>query len=146
MPLTDEQWQLLQPIFPPSPAAVHNRGRPLIDDRRVLDAILWKFAFGIPWYDLPGHYPSHQTCYRRYRQWRGTGQLWPGASAALQNDLRTRGGLDIQEALLNGDLALHIHGGKFTFTYPDHLRDTWQLKTASILLCLALQRNQGGKL
>ena len=98
--LTDDQWFLLQPILPsPSPgctpvlsrtqpppvvpagyyrlypAALNRRGRPPIDERHILEAILYKICHAIPWYDLPGDFPSHQTVYRRYCQWQRIG-LW----------------------------------------------------------------------
>ena len=46
--LTDAQWDRLKPLLPP-----HKPGRRRQDDRRVLNAILWKLATGAPWRDLP---------------------------------------------------------------------------------------------
>jgi len=71
MDLTDEQWLLIAPLLPPpSPA---RRGRPTLDTRRILNGIFWKLATHSPWYDMPPHYPSHQSCYRFYHQWRSSG-------------------------------------------------------------------------
>ena len=72
LPLTDEQWAEIKPLINPTGSAA-TRGRPPIDERLVLDAILWKLASNKPWYDLPVsqgsvQFPSRQTCYRRYRQ------------------------------------------------------------------------------
>ena len=38
----------------------------------------------LPWYDLPPQFPSHQTVYRRYRQWRWTVLLDAIRSSLLQ--------------------------------------------------------------
>ena len=68
MDLTDQQWQLLQPLFnehypQPTPRSLEVGGRPPIDPRPILDAILWKIRNNAPWYDLPRRYPSYQTAY-----------------------------------------------------------------------------------
>ena len=36
--LTDEEWAVIQPLLPNKP-----RGVPRVDDRRVLNGILWRF-------------------------------------------------------------------------------------------------------
>ena len=41
LPLTDEQWAKIEPLIPP-PESAAGRGRPPIDERLVLDAILRK--------------------------------------------------------------------------------------------------------
>ena len=41
LPLTDEQWAKIESLIPP-PESAATRGRPPIDERLVLDAILWK--------------------------------------------------------------------------------------------------------
>jgi transposase len=62
--LSPPQWELFQSVLPASPPG---RGRPAPNNRFILEAILYKLASGLPWYDLPARYPSHQTAYRRYR-------------------------------------------------------------------------------
>src|SRR5574341_765243 len=96
MDLTDEQWQLVEPLLLPLPP--RGRGRPPRDGRAVLNGILWKLCTGEPWYNLPPAYPSHQTCYRYYRQWQRAGLLRE-ILARLEEDLRVRGGLDLQRAV-----------------------------------------------
>jgi hypothetical protein len=41
MNLSDEQWALIQPLLPPPPSAAL-RSPPPLDDRRILDGVLWK--------------------------------------------------------------------------------------------------------
>ncbi len=104
-PLSDEQWRLIYHIFPPPSTALG--GRPCIDERRVLDGILFKFTTGYPWYDLPEGYPSWQTCYRRFRLWLRQGILHQ-IFALLYADLRQRGGVDLVQALKDGRLGFEL--------------------------------------
>ena len=132
MLLTDEQRTLLGPLFPAPPASPA-RGRPPIDDRLVLDAVLWKLATRCPWYDLPPAAPPHQTVYRRYRQWQRTG-LFDRLLAILRHDLRTRGRFDLQTALASGDIAIGLVGRRLRVTAAPHLLGTWQLATALVVI------------
>jgi len=136
MDLTDDQWRLLQPLLPPPSPAL--RGRPPLDDHRILDAILWKLRTDSPWYDLPDTYPSYQTCYRRYRFW-----LWCGVFtkvlSALYQDLSQRGGLDVRHALKEGILAVKHLEGRWAWDADPSLEGTWQLSTALVFVSLALK-------
>ena len=49
--LSDEEWSIIQPLLPNKP-----RGVPRVDDRRVLNGILWRFRTGAPWRDIPERY------------------------------------------------------------------------------------------
>ncbi|MFE1335376.1 transposase, partial [Streptomyces microflavus] len=42
--LSDAEWDLMRPLLP-RPAL----GRPRLDDRMVLNGIVWKFRTGVPW-------------------------------------------------------------------------------------------------
>ena len=46
--LTDFEWRIVQPLLPNKP-----RGVPRVDDRRVINGILWRFRTGSPWADIP---------------------------------------------------------------------------------------------
>jgi len=78
--LTDAQWAYLQPMLP-KPA---KRGRPPIDRRRILDAVLYVVKCGCPWRYLPADFPHWKTVYHVFRQWIHNHQ-W----AALNDALRT---------------------------------------------------------
>lgn len=58
--LTDFEWRVIKPLLPKKP-----RGVPRVDDRRVLNAILWVLRTGAPWRDLPERYGPYTTCYNR---------------------------------------------------------------------------------
>jgi hypothetical protein len=136
--LTDEQWQVVHPLIPPpSPAA--GRGRPLIDERAVLNGILWKIRANASWYDMPSRYPSWQTCYRRYHQWQRSGLL-NSILAAIFLDLNKRGGLNPQRAFIDGTFAINRVGSGYQFLIDSRWQDTWQLSTAMILVSMGIKR------
>ena len=75
MELTDAQWAILEPLIPVPRTRRDGRGRPWKPARLVLDAITWILRTGAPWRYLPAHYPSYQTCHRRFQQWVRDGTL-----------------------------------------------------------------------
>ncbi len=46
--LTDHEWAAIRPMLPNKP-----RGVPRVNDRRVLNGIIWVLQSGAPWRDLP---------------------------------------------------------------------------------------------
>jgi transposase len=68
--LTDYEWSIIEPLLPQK-----SRGIARVDDRRVLNGILWRFRTGWPWADVPERYGSHTTCYNRFVRWRKAG-IW----------------------------------------------------------------------
>src|SRR5881227_3510839 len=51
--LTDEQWELIEDLFPEN---AHHRGGQWKDHRMMLNAIFWWLRTGAPWRDLPERY------------------------------------------------------------------------------------------
>lgn len=49
--LTDREWSIIEPLLPNKPRSV-----PRVDDRRVLNGILWRFRTGSPWAEIPERY------------------------------------------------------------------------------------------
>jgi transposase len=142
MILTDAQWQLIQPLIAPHLPVKSNPnlgGRPPINERLVLDGILYKLTTNLPWYDLPPSYPSYQTCYRRYRQWQRLGVL-NAILAALYQDCLERGGVDPLNALEQGLVSLTHENGEWRCCIAPHLHHTWQLSVILLFLGVALRR------
>jgi transposase len=52
-----------------------SRGIPRVDDRRVINGILWVLRSGAPWRDLPKSFGPYTTCYNRFVRWRRAG-VW----------------------------------------------------------------------
>ena len=54
--LTEAQWKKIAPLLP-KPPKQRKGGRPWIENRRVLEGILWILRSGARWQDLPEQYP-----------------------------------------------------------------------------------------
>src|SRR5258708_13918015 len=87
MDLTDEQWQVLDPLIGEMPRRADGRGRPWRSSREVLNGILWILRTGAQWADLPERYPPYQTCHRRFQRWVRDGTL-ERVLEALARELR----------------------------------------------------------
>jgi transposase len=68
--VTDEQWEVIQPILPKRTAKT---GRPPSDPRLMLNGILWILRTGSPWRDLPERFGPWQTVYDHFAKWRALG-------------------------------------------------------------------------
>ena len=70
--LSDQQWGLMSPFFPPLP---RKRGGQWRDDRTLLNGIFWRLHTGAPWRDLPRRYGPWQTAFDRFHKMRKSGLL-----------------------------------------------------------------------
>jgi transposase len=70
--LTNEQWERLEPLLP---SRRGGRGRPGLDDRTVINGVLWVLCSGSPWRDIPERYGKWTSIYSRFQRWRKSG-LW----------------------------------------------------------------------
>src|SRR5271157_863581 len=101
--LTEAQWKRIAPLLPKPPK--HRKGgRPWIDNRRVLEGILWILRSGARWQDLPEKYPHPSTCWRRLRDWEEQG-VWLNIWRAFLSELNEREELDWSESFLDGSFA-----------------------------------------
>jgi transposase len=134
MDLTEPQWKLLAPHFPPQEMRSDRRGRPFRDPRDVLNGVLWILRTGAPWKDLPDRYPPYQTCHRRYQTWVQDGTL-ERVLRALAQDLHERGELDLRECFIDGSFASAKKGG-LALGRPSAERAprSWPLQTALVFL------------
>ncbi len=83
--LTDHEWSIISSLLPNKP-----RGVPRVDDRRVLNGILWRFRTGSPWSEVPERYGRPTTCYNRFVRWRKAGvwdHLLKAVSEAYDGDI-----------------------------------------------------------
>ena len=83
--LTDEEWAIIQPLLPNKP-----RGVARVDDRPVINGILWRFRTGAPWRDIPERYGPRTTLYNRFVRWRAAGvwdRILTAVSEAYDGDI-----------------------------------------------------------
>ena len=101
--LTEAQWEKIAPLLP-KPPKYRKGGRPWIENRRVLEGILWILRSGARWQDLPEKYPHPSTCWRRLRDWDEQG-VWLNIWRAFLNELNERQELKWSESFLDGSFA-----------------------------------------
>ena len=74
-------------------AARRIRGKPRMDDRRVLNGMLWRLGTGAPRADIPARYGPHPTCANRFDRWRRAGhcgRFIKAVSEAYEGDFQMR--------------------------------------------------------
>ena len=109
MDLKEEQWAIVAPLLPKPPRRADGKGRPRVDDRAILNGILWILRTGAPWHDMPNRYPPYQTCHRRFQEWVEKG-LFEKVLRALVQDVKERGGLDLTECFIDGSFVIAKKG------------------------------------
>lgn len=140
MDLTDQQWQVLEPLIPQPRRRPDGRGRPWRDPREVLNGILWVLRTGAPWHDLPDRYPPYQTCHRRFQSWVRSGVMVE-ILHALAEDLRERGELDLSECFIDATFVVAKKGGsRWERPSGARVRSSWQWQTALAILSPSTRR------
>jgi transposase len=134
MELTNEQWELVEPLLPKRDRSGNRTGRPRVEARPVLEGILWVLRTGAPWKDLPLRFPSYQTCHRRYQQWVEEG-VFDAILRALAQDLELRGRIDLSEGFIDGSFS-SAKKGALALGRPsaEKAPNSWQLRTAMVFL------------
>ena len=85
--LTDEEWQILEPLLPPEKAGGRPRKYPM---REVLNGIQYVLRGGA-WRLMPHDLPQWQTAYQSFRAWRHDG-TWLRIHDQLRDRVRTQMG------------------------------------------------------
>ena len=79
--LADYEWVAIRPMLPNKP-----RGVPRVDDRRVLNGILWRFRTGSPWAETC-HVPAGTSTSKRekwYILFTKVSRTWGGGALRPQ--------------------------------------------------------------
>ena len=85
--LTDAQWARLKPLLPRP-----RLGRPAADDRRFVEAVLFRAKTGLPWRDLPERFGPWKSVYNRFASWAAKDH-WAALFRELQLDVDERGSI-----------------------------------------------------
>ena len=112
--IDDEPWARIAPLLPRRrPRNRRYAGRAPIPDRAVLTGILFVLRSGIPWNMLPREMGcgSGTTCWRRLVRWQRAG-VWKRLHTALLTELRRRGELDLDRAIVDSASLRALRGGK----------------------------------
>ncbi|WP_100962110.1 IS5 family transposase [Bosea sp. FBZP-16] len=102
--LTDVQFARIEPHLP-----IDTRGKPRIDDRRVISGIVHVLKSGGRWIDAPPDYGPSKTLYNRYVRWAAKG-IW----VDLFHVLASAGGPPAQVLIDSSAVKAHrsASGGK----------------------------------
>jgi len=76
--LSNGEWAFIEPLLPPRART----GRPRVNDRMVLNGILYVLVTGCRWMDMPPKYGSYVTAWRRLKRWSEEG-VWKRVLEAL---------------------------------------------------------------
>ncbi|MBI9043225.1 MAG: transposase [Anaerolineaceae bacterium] len=132
--ITDEQWEKVTDFVPEKEMKSSGRGRPQrYSDREILDGILAVMRNGGNWRDLSNEYPSHQTCYRRFQEWRDDGTFELILKTLLQdlqfNDFNMKSIIPVDDTL-----AIKDSEGKIAKIPREEMLLSWKWHTALVLL------------
>ena len=70
--LRDDQWERLKDLLPGRAGTV---GRPAKDNRRFVEAVLFRYRSGMPWRDLPARFGDFRVVHTRFSRWARRG-VW----------------------------------------------------------------------
>ena len=88
--LTDNEWAVLKPCFPPPCHVGRPRKWPM---RRIIEALLYLLRGGLPWRMLPSGFPPATTVQRWFYRWRDDG-TWQRINHYLLQDARIAQGCE----------------------------------------------------
>ena len=109
--VSDELWDLLQPLLPSTPRRFRYPGRKRLDDRKALAGILFVLKTGIPWEYLPIEMGcgSGMTCWRRLHDWQQAG-VWFRLHQILLAQLDAADKIDWSRAAVDSSFARAFGG------------------------------------
>jgi transposase len=107
----DGLWERMAPLLPQVKRNPRYPGRPRLEDRKVLNGILFVLYTGIRWEFLPQElgYGSGMTCWRRLRDWNEAG-VWQRLHELLPAELHGAGMLDFSRAAVDGSHVRAMKG------------------------------------
>src|SRR5437588_10736790 len=70
--LRDDQWERIKNLLPGREGHV---GVTAADNRRFVEAVLYRYRAGIPWRDLPERFGDWDNVHRRFTRWAESG-VW----------------------------------------------------------------------
>ena len=108
----DSLWELVSPLIPPKPDQPKG-GTAWIDDRLVLNGIIYVLLTGIAWRHMPRApgWGSGVTAWRRMRDWQAAG-VWSKMHAVVMRRLRANGLIDLHRVILDSTTVRAKKGAK----------------------------------
>ena len=69
--LRDDQWERIKHLLPGKPGDV---GVTAHDNRRFVEAVLYRYRTGVPWRDLPVEFGDWKNTHKRFSRWATKGR------------------------------------------------------------------------
>ncbi len=109
--VTDELWELIEPLLPVRPRRFRYPGRWPTEPRKALAGILFVLKTGIPWEDVPQEMGCGcgMTCWRRLHEWKEAG-VWDKIHEILLAKLREANKINFTRAVVDS-ASLRAVGG-----------------------------------
>ena len=82
--ISDSLWEQMEPLLPPELPRLRG-GRPRMDNRKAMEAILYVFRIGYKWSALPRSLGAPSTVRKRFQEWREAGVFQRMWKAGLLN-------------------------------------------------------------
>lgn len=100
--MSDDLWARIEPLLPVPKRNWRHPGRKRLDNRKVLQGILFVLYTGIQWEFLPQElgFGSGMTCWRRLEEWNRAG-VWAQLHELLLAELQAAGKLDWSRAVID---------------------------------------------
>lgn len=131
--LTEAMWRKIEPLLPTVKPS-RRGGRPRVENRRVLEGILWILRTGAPWHALPEEYPSPATCWRRLKEWSDDG-TWLRIWRTFLGELDQKGVLDWSECFMDATFMPAKKGApKSVKPSVGKAQSAWWWQTARVFL------------
>ena len=93
--ISDELWKKIAPLLPGKAGDPGATGR---DNRRFMEAVLWRVRTGSPRRDLPQDFGNWNSVFKRFRRWAKAGVFERLFNA-------TSGEPDLEHALIDGTIV-----------------------------------------
>jgi len=89
MVIKDEQWKIVEFLVKEKKT---KRGKPrVIDDRLILEAVLYVMRTGCQWRELPFEFPNWKSVYSRFSSWNKNGvwnRIWSVLKKSYKANIR----------------------------------------------------------
>lgn len=105
----DELWRTIKPILdeldPPA-----RTGRPRIDPRAALNAMIYRMRSGCQWNQLPSDFPDDASVHRTMQRWNDR-EIFPAIWATLVEACDELGGVDFEWQAADGAMGKPVSVG-----------------------------------
>jgi len=105
--LTDKQWDLIKPSLP----NLAHTSRPRVDDRTVINGVLYVLMSGCRWMDMPSKYGSHKTVWERHKKWSEKG-VWKHIMDSLVSHGYQKGIINVNDLSIDSSTVPAKKGGR----------------------------------